>query len=292
MTLFLKGKRVGSIPAMIFFVIFFTLFSILGSVFLVLETGNPINKVTHSLWGNQSFTEDAGKYAVSKILEKSTGDERKLFLKQSPQISSAVTNLLENPILHQELDKISDVIYSYYANGSKEVTSVDIRPLAHLALDSIETIDPQYKDLRKELDDIKPIKLKMQENGPNVPQIRSYLNLALFLFLVLSCLMLFLFLIFVRSRKDALRWSGLSLLVVGILLSSLFLVAKSLISNQANTSTESLLQSGLPLAAHPLLAPFILVGLFEIFLGLALFIGSYVFPLRATWAISAKSQNK
>jgi hypothetical protein len=282
MTLFLKAKRVGSIPALIFFTIFLTLFSILGSVFLALETGNPINKVTHSLYGSQSFNQEAGKYVVSKILEKSTGEERTIFLEKGPQISSAVTNLLGNPLFHQEADKISDVVYSYYAMGSKDVTSVDVRPIANLALAGLVNIDPQFKELNKELVKIKPIKLKAQKNGPDVAQIRSILNLVIALLLVLSCAMLFLYLMFARSRKDTLRWPGLVFFLEGVLLTSIFLAAKSLIAHQLNTSTDSLLRAGLPLASHPLLAPFMFVGLFELIIGLALFIGSFVRQLNGS----------
>ncbi|CAB4915613.1 unannotated protein [freshwater metagenome] len=282
MTLFLKAKRAGSIPSLIFFVIFFTLFSILGSVFLALESGNPINKVTHSLYGSQSFNEEAGKYVVNKFLEKSTGEERTIFLEKGPQISTAVTNLLGNPLFHQEADKISEVVYSYYAMGSKEIKSVDVRPIANLALAGLVNIDPQFKELNKELDKIKPIKLKAQKDGPDVAQIRSILNLAIVLLLVLSFAMLFLYVMFARSRKDTLRWPGLVLFLQGVSLTSIFLVANSLIANQVNTSKDSLLRIGLPLAAHPLLAPFMLVGLLELIIGLGLFVGSFLRQLNGS----------
>lgn len=276
MKFFFKQKRVGAIPGMIFLVLFFTLLSILGSVSLALDTGNPLNKMTHNLWESKTFKTNAGKYFVSKNLESSTGDERTLLLEKGPQISTALTQLLGNPLFHRELDKISNEVYAYYAGESKKEQSVDLRPIANLALTGLASIDPQFKDLKKEIDKIKPFKLRPQIDGPNVAQILTVLHLALVSLFILACSMLFLYLIFAKSRKEALRWLGVLLLIEGLFLIALFSITKSLIAQQASTSTESLVREALPLGAQPLLAPFLTLGVTELFIGLALFLTSFI----------------
>jgi len=272
----LRAKRAGSIPAMIFFVLFLTLLSISGSVFLSVGNGNPINKVTHSLWENQSLKQSAGNYLVSKTLEGATGDERKLLLKKGPQISTAITDFLGNPLLHQAIDQISDLAYIYYSSEPGVVQSIDIRPIARLIFESLRSIDPQFASLGKEIDKIEPIKLQAQKDGPNIYEIKKGLNLAATLTLLLTFLSLFLYVIFARDLKAVLRWIGLTLFIEGAFLMGLFIVFGALVAHQASAATESLAREVIPLAVHPLLAPFLIIGIFELLIGLALFLGSFL----------------
>ena len=271
-----RAKRAGSVPAMAFFVLFLTLFSILGSLFLAVGIGNPIDKVTHSLWESQSLKQNAGKYLVSKTLEGATGEERKLLLKKGPQISAAVTELLGNPLLHQQIDLISNSVYVYYTSGSKSEVSVDFRPIVRLAFENLKFIDPQFSSAKSEIDKIDPIRLQVQKDGPNISQVKTGLNLAVILLLILSLLMLFLYAIFAKALKAALRWVGLIVFLEGALLTTVYLVVDSLIAHQASISTESLAREALPLATHPLIAPFLTCGIIELLIGLALFIGSFL----------------
>ena len=276
MTILLRAKRAGSIPAMIFFVLILTLLSISGSVFLSVGNGNPINKVTHSLWENQSFKQSAGNYLVSKTLEGATGDERKLLLKKGPQISAAITDFLGNPLLHRAVDQISDLAYIYYSSEPGVVQAIDIRPIARLIFESLKSIDPQFASLGKEIDKIEPIKLQAQKDGPNIYEIKKGLNLAATLTLLLTFLFLFLYVIFARDLKAVLRWIGLTLFIEGAFLIGLFVVFGALVAHQASTSTESLLREALPLAVHPLLSPFLTCGIFELLIGLTLFMSSFL----------------
>ena len=276
MSIFLKAKKTGSIPAAIFFSIFLTLLSLLGAVFLSVGVGNPINKVTHNLWTSQTFRIDAGKYFVSKALETATGDERKLLLQKGPAISATVTNFLANPIFHQEIDQISNVVYGYYSSGSKTKQTIDVSPVANLGLLGLESVDPQFSTLKKELDKIKPIKLQPQKNGPNVDKVKSGLKLLIILLLLLSLLMLFLYSLFASSLKSFLRRIGITFIAEGIFLIALDIVASAIIKHQASTSSESLAREAIPIAAHPLLAPFVTIGILELLLGILLFIPSFL----------------
>ena len=276
MSIFLKAKKGGSIPAMIFFAIFFTLFSILGTVYVSLGIGNPVNKVTHNLWSSEKFRVDAGNYFVSKALETATGEERKILVKKGVQISETVTSFLANPIFHQEADQISNVVYNYYVSGSTTKQTVDVKPLANLGLLGLESVDPQFSQLKKELDKIKPIKLEPQKNGPSATNIKSAFTLVTILLLILSLLTLFLYSLFAGSLKSLLRRVGITVFVSGILLLVINIVGAAIVSHQATTASDSLAREAIPVAAHPLLAPFMTFGLVEVVIGLALFIPSFL----------------
>lgn len=280
MAFFLKSKRGGSIPAAIFFVVFFTLLSILGNVFLAVGVGNPISKVTHSLWSSQAFRTDAGRYFVSKALETATGDERKLLLQKGPEVSATVTAFLSNPIFHREIDQLSSVVYGYYSTGSKSNQTVDVSPVVHLGVLGLESVDPQFSKLKKELDKIKPIKLQPQKKGPNLHQAKSDFTLGILLLLLLSLLMLLLYLIFAKSLKGSLRTLGITLLSDGVLLVILYVVANAVIKHQAGTVSESLAREAIPIATHPLLSPLINTGIPALAIGAALVGVSFMIRLK------------
>ncbi len=276
MTFFLESKRGGSIPAAIFFVLFFSLLSILGTVFLAVGTGNPVNKVTHSLWSNQTFKTDAGTFFVSKGLETATGDERKLLQQKGPEISTTITGILGNSIFHSEIDQLSNAIYGYYSSGSKVNQTIDVSPVVHLALLGLESVDPQFSKLKKELDKIKPIKLQPQKNGPNAAQAKSDFKLGILLLLLLSLLTLLLYFIFAKSLKGALRTLGIVILSNGVLLLVINFVAKAVINHQASTADESLTREAIPIAAHPFLSQILTFGIIELVIGIALIVGGFV----------------
>jgi len=268
MSFLLKGRRGGSIPAAIFFALFLTLFSLLGSLYLSVGSGNPVNKVSSALISSKSFKVDAGKYFVSKALETAQGDERKLLLTKGPQISAAVTQILSNPILHSHLDQISNAAYTYYTSNSKVEQSINVKPLLQLALLGLESVDPQFVQLKKELDKIKPIKLQPQTKGPNAAQVKSDFKLAVGVLLLLTLLTVALYLFFAKSRKGVLRVVGITLLSDGLFLIVLNLVAGAIIKHQASTATESLVREAIPIAAHPLTAAIFSIGAVEFLVGI------------------------
>ena len=275
MSFLFKAKRGGAVPSATFFAIFFILFSILGSVYLAIGIGNPVNKVSNALLSSASFKHDAGTYFVSKALESATGDERTLLLKKGPQISAAVTAFLGNPVFKGELGAVSDIAYSYYTGGVKARQSIDVKPILQLALLGFESVDPQFAKLSKELNKIKPIQLQPQTNGPDASQIKSYFTLAVWLLFALSVLTLLLYLLFAKSLRSALRVPGIIFLSDGFLLVVLNIVATAVVKHQADTATESLAREAIPISAHPLIAPLMSNGIVELLLGLVLVAVSY-----------------
>ena len=276
MTFLFKSKRAGAIPSAIFFTIFFTLLSIIGSLYLAIGIGNPVNKATDSLIASQSFKHDAGTYFVTKALETAKGDERKVLTEKGPAISQTITAFLGNPIFHSELNQISDTAYHYYTSGTKVPQSIDVKPLANLALLGLVAVDPQFAQLKKELDKIKPIDLKPQNNGPDAASVKSDLTLVVLLLLLLSLLTLFLYLLFAKKGKSAARTVAYILLGDGLLLLVINIVAKSIVSNQATKATETLAREAIPIAASPLLSPLFSLGLFEVIIALILYGVTYL----------------
>ena len=264
---FFRGKRGGAIPSAIFFVLFATLLSILGSIYLSIGIGNPVNKATGSLIANQSFKTDAGTYFVSKALETAKGDERKILTTKGPQISQTITAFLGNPIFHNELNQISDIAYHYYTSGNKTAQTIDVKPIVTLALLGLESVDPQFSQLKKELDKIKPIELKPQANGPDAASVKSDFTLAIVLLILLTLLTLGLYLLFSKSGKLAMRTLAYVLAADGLILVIIHIVASAVVHHQAQMATESLAREAIPIVASCLLSPLISLGIFEILVG-------------------------
>jgi len=264
---FFRGKRGGAIPSAIFFVLFATLLSILGSIYLSIGIGNPVNKATGSLIANQSFKTDAGTYFVSKALETAKGDERKILTTKGPQISQTITAFLGNPIFHNELNQISDIAYHYYTSGNKTAQTIDVKPIVTLALLGLESVDPQFSQLKKELDKIKPIELKPQANGPDAASVKSDFTLAIVLLILLTLLTLGLYLLFSKSGKLAMRTLAYVLAADGLILVIIHIVASAVVHHQAQMATESLAREAIPIVASSLLTPLISLGIFEILVG-------------------------
>ncbi len=280
MSQLLKAKRGGAIPSAIFFTIFFLLLSILGSIYLSIGVGNPVNKVIDGLLSSSSFKHDAGDYFVSKTLETATGDERALLTEKGPQISATVTTILSNSLFKEVVESISDIAYHYYVGGAKAQQSVDVKPVLQLALPILESVDPQFSKLSKELDKIKPIKLQPQTKGPDVAQIKSYFTLGVWLLLALSLLTLLLYLRFANSLRAALRVPGIVILSVGAFLITLNIVGTAIVKHQAATATESLAREAIPIAAHTLISPIMTNGVAELLLGLVLLALSFLKGVR------------
>mgnify|MGYP006268321411 CR=1 FL=1 len=277
MATFFRGKRGGAISSAIALVIFLALFSIVGSVYLAVGTGNPVNKVTNSLLSNQTFKVDAGKYFVSKALETATGDEKKLLTQKGEAISQTVTSILGNPILKSEVNGIGDIAYHYYTDGNSQARTIDVKPLATLALLGLEAVDPQFSKLQKELNKIKPIDLKPQNNnGPSPSTIKSLLSLSAIALFVLSIVFTLLYLLFARSRSKGLKTLSYIYLGEGIFLFIVQLIAKSIVNSQAQKASESLAREAIPIAASSLLASFITLVLVELVFALGFFGASFL----------------
>jgi hypothetical protein len=281
MTFLVKGKRGAAIPAGAFLVIFTALLSILGGAFISVGTGNPVNKVTHTLLANKAFTIDSGRYFVSKALETATGDERKLLLQKGPEISSAVTGFLGNPIFQGQLDQLSNIAYAYYSTDSKVKQTVDVKPIVQLGLLGLESVDPQFSKLKKELDKIKPIKLQPQKSGPDIKQARQTFKLVIILLFLLVLLTLGLYLLFARSWVGILKFLGIALGAVGVVLIALYEVATAIIKHQAATASESLAREAIPIAAHPVIAPFFTLGVLELVIGIGFAICGFILAKRS-----------
>ena len=276
----LKAKRGGAIPSAIFFTIFFILLSLLGSIYLSIGVGNPVNKVIDGLLSSQSFKQEAGNYFVTKMLESAEGEEQKLLTDKGPQISAAVTTILSNPGFKVAIELISDTAYNYYIGGAKTEQSIDVKPILRLTLPIFESVDPQFSKLSKELDKIKPIKLKPPTSDTDPSQIKSYFTLAVLLLLFLSILTLFLYLLFAKSLRSALRVPGIIAISVGLFLIALNIVATSIVKHQAATATDVLAREAIPVAAHTLISPLMINGVAELILGLVLLGLSYLKAMR------------
>lgn len=262
-----KSQRGIALSASILMFILATLLPAITGFWSLLGKSNPAVPITHSLLRNSDFRSVAGQEFVNKLSSDATGDAKSLLAKKSNEISAAVSDLLSQPAFESEVDKITNTAYEFYVNGSQNAASIDVKPLASLALSSLSQVDKQFSKLKKEVDKVKPIELKPLENGPNFSQIRKNINLIFYLVLVFFILLNLLYVRYAKNLPSALRIVGSQFVYTGVIGLAINLVGNSVVSNIAEKNSQPLAKVAIPIVAHQEL------GIFMTFGGIALIVG-------------------
>ena len=270
-----KSRRGLAVTAGIFVFLLATLLPIVSGVWSIAGSGNPITPVTHSLLASEEFRNTAGQEFVTKALKDASGDEKRLLTEKGKNIAQALSGLLGQPAFETELNKITATAYEYFSNGAKSPTTIDVKPIANMALAALTQVDKEFANLKKEIGKLKPIDLKPQASGPDIVQIRKILNLVFFAVLGLFLIFNLIYLRYSRSVTAALRVIGSEFIYCGVIGLVINLVGSSVVKSQAAKSTEPIAQVAIPIVARQELAIFMTIGIVGLVVGLALQALSY-----------------
>ena len=265
--LLFRSRRGFAVTTGIFTFLLATILPIVTGIWTIAGSGNPITPVTHALLTSSDFRNTAGKEFVRKALKDASGDEKRLLTQKGKEISMALSGLLGEPAVESEINKLTNTAYDYFSTGAKTPTSIDVKPLADMALSALTQVDKEFSNLKKEIGKIKPIDLKPQTSGPNIVQIRSILNLAFFAVIALILLFNLIYLRYSRSLTSALRTIGSELIYVGIIGLIINLVGGSLVKSIAAKNSEPLAQVAIPIVARHELAIFMTIGIVGLVVG-------------------------
>jgi phage pi2 protein 07 len=270
-----KGHRGLAICFGILMFVFSTLLPVSFGVWSIAGSGNPVTPITHSLLHDKDFRDTAGAEFVRQLSKDATGAEKDLFAKKGKKISTAVSNLLNQPEFETGINKISEGLYSFYANSSQESVSIDVKPIAQMTLTALTKVENKFKILKKELNKLKPIELKPQTSGPDIAQMRKILNLFFFVLITFFILVNILYFRYAKTLTGALRMAGSQFIYMGLITLAINIIGNSLANSAAVWSSQPLTQIAIPIVAKLELGIFSTLGFAVLLAGLVLQVLSF-----------------
>ena len=185
----------------------------------------------------------------------------------------AISAKLSSPGTVAVLQQDVGIAYDFVATNQPTRT-IDIQPLIDSLLSAMGEVDPQYAFVQHFLKDVKPITLTRSVSMPNIGKwisIARYFYLALIFFLALS---LFFSFKFAASAKEAVRGTGVRVLIVGILAIAQFFALVKLAEPYAKTATYTLTMI-VPVAVRALFSYYLTLGIALVVLGaIAIFVST------------------
>ena len=266
-----RGKRrttFGVMTALLMFLIV----SLSGPLMIVGSSASAKNLVPKLL-------ADAGVRATlsSRILDQvATGAEplvSAIINAKRSEFIHAISAQLSSPTTVAELQKDAVIAYDFVATNQPTRT-LDIRPLINSLITAMSQVNPLYAFAKPVLRGIKPITLTRDTSMPNIGKwisIARYFYLTLIFFLALS---LFFFFRFAASAKDAIKGTGIRVLIVGILAIIQYFVMVMIAAPYDKTATDTLTMI-VPVAVRALFSYYIALGIAMVVLGaIAIFIST------------------
>lgn len=151
----------------------------------------------------------------------------------------AISAQLASPSTVAVLQKDVGIAYDFMATNQPTRT-IDIQPLIDSLLSAMGEVDPLYAFVQHFLKDVKPITLTREASMPNISKwisIARYFYLALIIFLAFS---LFFFFRFAAGAKEAVKGTGIRVLVVGILAVTEYFLMVTIAAPYGITATDTL----------------------------------------------------
>jgi uncharacterized membrane protein (DUF485 family) len=125
----------------------------------------------------------------------------------------------------------------------------------------MSSVDPQFKDTKRILKEVKPMTLTRDGNMPKIGTYLAYARGAYVALIFLLAFSLFFFLRFSATGKRALRAVGTRVLVVGLLAIAQFFVIAIIASRFAKNATDPLAKTAIPVAARALFSFYQSIGI-------------------------------
>ena len=191
------------------------------------------------------------------------------------ELVRAISAKLSSPGTIAVLQNDVGIAYDFVATNQPTRT-IDIQPLINSLLPAMAEVDPLYVFVQLFLRDVYPITLTRDASMPNIGKwisIARYFYLALIIFLALSLLFFFRF---AASAKDAVKGTGIRVLIVGILAIAQFFALVKLADPYAKTVTDTLTIM-VPVATRAFFAYYKTLGIAMVVVGaIAMFISTRI----------------
>jgi hypothetical protein len=178
----------------------------------------------------------------------------------------AISSNLSSPATVTELQNDVQLGYDFVTTNEPAIT-IQVKPLLSSLIGAMSSVDPQFKDAKKILKEVKPMTLTRDGNTPKIGTYLSYARDSYVALILLLAFSLFFFLRFSATGKRALRAIGTRVLVVGVLAIAQFFAIAIIASKFAKQATDPLAKTAIPVAARALFSYYQSIGIALAILG-------------------------
>jgi hypothetical protein len=227
-------------------------------LFLVVLLSGPVMSVENS---------ESAKNLVPTLL-KNTDVRTSISNKILDQISKDNSDKKVTKSIEAVTELQNDVQLGYdFVTTNEPAITIQVKPLLSSLIGAMSSVDPQFKDAKKILKEVKPMTLTRDGNTPKIGTYLSYARDSYVALILLLAFSLFFFLRFSATGKRALRAIGTRVLVVGVLAIAQFFAIAIIASKFAKQATDPLAKTAIPVAARALFSYYQSIGIALAILG-------------------------
>jgi len=274
----------------VLFAAFALVLSITLPTWLSVGVGNPAGETVTALTKDKEFRDEAARFFIEKLTEDAPTEDLALFDELETTITEKLDELAENDEFMAKVDGISDEIYDFFVNGVDETKVVEAKAVVSDVVDALVAVDPEFSDLKQNVDEWEGLALEPIDDGPDIKSIKNSLNSLFWLALILTLITGVLYARWSRSKRGALLFVGITVIVLGVI----DLVAAGAVRSVAVSSvdeTDRFANAAVPVVADSLLSPFRTVGTVWVVIGVVSIISGVVIGRRAKAASGAANAN-
>lgn len=274
----------------ILFVLFAFVLSVALPTWLSVGAGNPARKTVVAMTEDKEVRDEAARFFIEKLTEDASAEDLARFDELESTISTKLDELVANDEFMAKVGDISDEVYDFFVNGIDETRVVEAKGAVGDLVDALVEVDPEFSNLRQEVDDWKGLELEPMNDGPDLKSIKDGLNSLFWVALLLTLAAGALYTRWSRSKRGALLFLGITVIVLGVI----DLVAAGAVRSAVVSSvdeTNRFANAAVPVVANSLLSPFRTVGTVWVALGIISITSGVVIGRRAKAASGAADAN-
>lgn len=287
---FFKPRRGPAVIFGVFFIIFAFMLSIIMPTWLSVGAGNPAGKTVTALTKNKDVRDEAARFFIEKLTEGASAEDLARFDELETTISDKLDELVANDEFMAKVSDVSDEVYDFFVNGIDQTQVVQAQAVASDLVDALVEVDPEFANLKTEVNDWKGLELEPINDGPDLKALKDSLNSTFWAALVLTIVAGVLYARWSRSRRGMLLFLGITVTILGII----DLVAAGAIRSAViGTVDESdrFANAAVPIVADSLLSPFRTIGILWLVLGIGSIVGGVIVGRRTPATSGAADAN-
>jgi len=258
--IFLTAKRGPAIAFALLSTLILIILPIVSGVYLAVGKSNPAPKIAHSLLAKSEFRDAAANKLIESISKDSKGVEALLFKANGKEIRVALSDAMGTKAFEDEIVGITHKAYDFYVDGDSQSATIDIRPIASMALTAISKVNPLFSLAKDQIKDIAPIDLKSGDSDINLVQIKKEFTGLVFVLWIGFILFTALYWRFASNFHNGLKFSGIQSAVFAVISILIYLIGSAAGSSIASKSTDALPQIAIPIVAKAVISPFLTLG--------------------------------
>lgn len=276
-SIFLTAKRGPAIAFAVLSTVLLIVLPIVSGVYLAVGKSNPAPKIAHSLLAKSEFRDAAANKLIESISKDTKGAEALLFKNKGKEIRVALSDAMGTKAFEDEVVGITHKAYDFYVDGDTQAATIDIRPIASMALTAISKVNPLFSLAKDQIKDIAPIDLKSGDSDINLVQIKKEFTGLVFVLWIGFVLFSALYWRFASNLHNALKFAGIQSAVFAVISILIYLIGSAAGSSIGGNSTDQLPQIAIPIVAQALISPFLTLAILGL-IATAILVG-YLFTL-------------